>query len=203
MTSVMNARLRGRVAEPVVAVARRQVGLQRRVLPHRLRVPAKVVPKPGVIRVRLAARDDDVEVMPRRATWPHECLPAVDPLVTLIDVAQLAQPLERGGHVARRPDDHVDVDDRLGGQTVNRRAAHVLDHCAEVGHRIAHRLCNLLEEPRPLLVVLGDDDGRGVGGRLGQDLVHGLLGRQVGGVQPGTDAGLVASSSATVKPAST
>src|SRR5262245_2077968 len=110
--------------------------------------------------MRRASFHDDVKMMVWTVPGRLERIATVDAEIALVYVPDRLQPLDDRRDEARVPDNHVDVDDRLGGEARNGRAADVLDGRGHACHGIDHAPTQVLELSRPARVVVHDAVGR-------------------------------------------
>jgi hypothetical protein len=73
-------------------------------------------------------------------------------------VAELLHAFDGARRQLERPQARQDVDDRLGSEPRDRRAADVLDLCDRVAESSCNAAAFLLEQLRPARVVVDDDD---------------------------------------------
>jgi len=151
-----------RVAEAIVAEARREVALERHVFRPRLWMGSQVVAERQVLLELIGSERTDEQMMDRRIGRTVERLASGRSTLDLaaMVVANRFQPLDRRGQIAGHSNDGVDVDDRFGGETRHRSAAHMLDAQGQGTESGCDALPDALEDGGPGGVVVNDGDGK-------------------------------------------
>ncbi len=119
------------VGVAVGAVLVGECALQKRVGVGIIGMGAKVVSEGEMTVVLLAIRRAEIEVVRRVANRLAEGLTSGNAEIALMLVSQCGESAYRGSEAVGRLQEHVDIDDRLGSESGNCRAADVLDRCRE------------------------------------------------------------------------
>src|SRR5262249_54108767 len=151
---VYQPRLAGHVRVAVDAQQVREPPFLGRIAHYLVRTCSEIAPQVDVVAIRLRPVYDDVQVILGQRVRRRERLASGDTQVATVPVPEKTKRRNGSCDGLRVRYDDVDVDDRLRGETLDRRAADMFDRNRELLDRRPHVRSNLFERVDPRGVVL-------------------------------------------------